>query len=70
MLVLRLQRHQVDDVDDADLQVRKRLAQQIDRGKRLQRRHVAGAGHHHVGLAHHRLVAGPLPDADARVAMR
>ena len=39
-------------------------AQQIDGGQRLQRRHVAAAGHHHVGLAA-LVVARPLPDADA-----
>ena len=68
MLRLRLQRHQIDDVDDADLQLRQMLAQQIDGRQRLQRRHVAGAGHHHVGLAA-AIVARPFPDADARGAM-
>ena len=40
------------------------LPQQLDRGQRLQRGHVAAAGHHHVRLAA-AVVAGPLPDADA-----
>ena len=44
------------------------LSQQIDRGQRLERRHVAGAGHHHVGLAA-AIVARPFPDADARGAV-
>ena len=39
--------------------------QQIDRGQRLERRNVAGAGHHHIRLDA-RVVAGPFPDADAR----
>ena len=65
VLALRLEPHQVDDVDDADLQLRQVLAQEVDRGQRLQRRHVAAAGHHDVGLAAP-VVAGPLPDADAR----
>ena len=40
------------------------LAQQLDRGERLERRHVAAAGHDDVGLAP-LIVARPLPDADA-----
>ena len=44
------------------------LAQQIDGGERFERRHVAAAGHHHVGLAA-LVVAGPFPDADARRAV-
>ena len=35
-----------------------------DGGKRFQRRHIAGAGHHHIRLAA-LVVAGPFPDADA-----
>ena len=63
MLARRLQLHQVDDVDDANLQVRGVLAEQIDGGQRLQRRHVAAARHDHIGLAA-AVVAGPLPDAE------
>ena len=51
MLAGRLQLHQVDDVDHADLQLRQVLAQQLDRRQHFQRRHVAGGGHDHVGLA-------------------
>ena len=40
---LRLQPHQVDDVDDAHLQLGQVLAEQVDRGQRLERRDVAGA---------------------------
>ena len=68
MLALRLQRHQVDDVDDADLQLGRVPAQQVDRGQGLERRHVAAAGHHDVGLRA-LVVAGPLPDAEARRAV-
>ena len=50
------------------LQVGEVLPQQVDRRQRLERRHVAGAGHHHVGLAA-LVVARPLPDADARGAV-
>ena len=63
MLASRLQLHQVHDVDDADLQLRRVAAEQVDGGERLQRRHVAAAGHHHVGLTA-AVVAGPLPDPE------
>ena len=63
-----LQLHQVDDVDDADLELGQVLAQDGHGRQRLQRRHVAGAGHHHVRLAPASLL-GPLPDADARGAV-
>ena len=64
----RLELHQVHDVDHADLQLRQVLAKQLDRRQRFQRRHVAAAGHDHVGLAP-LVVAGPLPDAEARRAV-
>ena len=64
MLARRLQRHQVDDVDDADLQRRQPLAQQTHGRQRFERRHVAGARHHDVGRAV-LVVARPRPDADA-----
>ena len=64
----RLQLHQVHDVDDADLQLRRVLTQQFDRGQRLQRGHVATARHHHVRLTV-AVVAGPFPDAEAGRAM-
>ena len=40
----------------------------MHRGQRLQRRHVAGAGHDDIGLTA-TVVAGPLPDADPRGAV-
>ena len=68
MLARRLQLHQIDDVDDAHLQLGHVPAQQVDRGQRLQRRHVAAAGHHHVGLAAP-VVARPLPDPEPGLAV-
>src|SRR6202521_3904616 len=41
---------------------------QIDRSQGFERRHVAGAGHHHIGLRA-AVVAGPFPDADPSIAM-
>ena len=68
VLGLRLQLHQIDDVDHPDFQVGQMLAQDGDGSERLQRGHVATAGHDHVGLDA-LVVAGPLPDADALGAM-
>ena len=68
MLARRLQRHQIDDVDHADLQFGRMLAQEVDRGQRLERRHVAAAGHDDVRLAA-AVVARPFPDAEARGAV-
>ena len=66
--VHRLQLHQIDDVDHADFQLGQMFTQDRNGGQRLQRRHVAGAGHDHVrlGVA---VAAGPFPDADALGAM-
>ena len=64
VLALRLQRHQIHDIDDADLQFREVLAQDLHRRQRLQRRHVTAAGHDHIGIAAF-VVAGPLPDAES-----
>ena len=41
MFALRLQRHQVDDIDEANLQIRNALPEQDDCGQRLNRGHVA-----------------------------
>ena len=64
VFALRLQLHQVHDVDHAHLQLRQVLADQLHRSQRLQRRNVAAARHDHVGLAA-LVVARPLPDAEA-----
>ena len=68
MLALRLQPHQVDHVDHPDFQFGQMLAHDGDGGQRLQRGHVAAAGHDHVGRDV-LVVAGPRPDADALGAM-
>ena len=64
MLFARLQRHQIDHVDDAYAHVGHVFPQQLHRRQRFECGHVAGARHHHVGLDA-RVVARPLPDADA-----
>jgi len=64
VLGLRLQLHEVDDVDHPYFQVRQMLAHNGDGGKRLQRGHVATTGHDHVGR-NILVIAGPRPDADA-----
>src|SRR5208283_1122655 len=64
VLALRLQLHEVHDIDHPDLQAGQMLAHNGDGGQRLQGGHVATAGHNHVGC-NALIVAGPLPDADA-----
>ena len=49
--LLGLQAHEVDDVDDPHLQVGQALAEDRRRGERLERRDVAAAAEHDVGLA-------------------
>jgi hypothetical protein len=61
---LRLQLHEVDDVDHLDFQVGQMLAHYGDGGERLQRGHVATAGHDHVGC-NVLVVTGLRPNADA-----
>ena len=61
---LRLQPHEVNDVHHPDFQIGQMLAHDGDGGERLQRGHVAAAGHDHVGRRA-LVVAGPRPDADA-----
>ena len=63
-----LEAHQVDDVDDAHLQLGQPLAQDRRRGERLERRHVAAARHHDVGLLAV-VVRRPVPDADSAGAV-
>src|SRR5215207_859017 len=62
------ERHQVNDVDHADLEVRGVLAQPVGGGHGLQGRDVAGATQHDVRLAAP-VVAGPLPRAGSRGGM-
>ena len=64
VLAVGLEAHQVDDVHDADLELGEVLAQQLRGGERLERRHVAGAREHDVGLAAPSLLAHsqiPIP---------
>ena len=68
VLGLRLQPHQIDDVDDADFQVGEVLAHDEDSRQRLQRGYIAATDHDHVGLGT-LVVRGPLPDADACCAV-
>ena len=70
VLGLRLQPHQVDHVDHPDPQVGQVLAEHAGGGEHLQRRHVAGAGQHHVGLGAVAVAAGPLPDPGAPGAVQ
>ena len=68
VLLLALETHQVNDVDNADAQFGERAAQDGDGGQSLKRRRVAAAGHDDVRLL--TLVGGcPLPDADALSAV-
>src|SRR5262245_41196688 len=64
VLSLRLQFHQIDDVDNADLQLRDMLTEQIYGGQSLQRRHVPTTGHDDIRIPS-LVVAGPFPDSDA-----
>src|SRR5581483_5542809 len=69
MLGWRLDGHQVNDVDDANLEIWKMLSQKIDCRQGLKRGNIAGASHHYVGF---RVVvgAGPTPDSDSIRAVR
>ena len=67
VLRVRLQAHQVDDVDHPHSQVGQFTPQDIGGSQCLQRRNVAGAGQHHVGLAGRG--ARPLPDPQSAGAM-
>src|SRR5215207_661692 len=59
------ERHQVYDVDDADLELWSVLAQPVRRSDGLQGRDVAGAGQHDVGLIAFGYIARPLPNGGA-----
>ncbi len=51
------------------LKLGQRLSQQIDRGQGFERRHVAGASHHNVGLKAFGFGTGPRPYSNAGVAV-
>src|SRR6266436_2939295 len=63
-----LNRHQVNYIDDSDLDIRKMLAQQVDGRKRLKCRDISGTGHHDIRVAS-LVVRSPLPNSDAIRAM-
>ena len=64
-----LQLEEVNDVDEADLQVGELFTQQRGRRQRFLRGNVARACHHYIGFAS-LIVARPVPDADALRAVR
>lgn len=61
MLRVGLQLHQVHDVDDAHLEIRRMAAEEVDGRERLKGRHIPAARHHDVRLAA-AVVARPFPD--------
>ena len=50
MFGLRFQAHEVDNIDDAQLEMRQMRAQQVGGSEHLQRGDVPGAGEHDVGV--------------------
>src|SRR5271166_4525487 len=68
MLRAGLESHQIDDVDDPNLQIGQMFAQDGNGGQNLERRRVAAAGHHDIRFRV-LVVARPLPDADSLGAM-
>src|SRR5258705_9275799 len=68
VLALRLKSHQIHSVDDANLQIGKALAQDVDSGKGLERRNVSGTGHYDIGFSS-LIRAGPVPDTNSLCTM-
>src|ERR1051326_8162181 len=68
MFAARLESHNIDDVDDTHLQVRKALSQHLDRGECFERWNITGASHDNVWFIAV-IVAGPGPDAESGGAM-
>jgi len=60
----RHETEQIDDVDEADLQIGKVFLQDRNRSERLHRRDVARTSHDHIGLLAV-VRRSPIPDADA-----
>src|SRR5262249_17050881 len=63
-----LKLHEIDDIDDSDLQIGRMLSKKVDGGEGLRGRHVTAAGHDDVRLAAP-IVAGPLPDTESSFAV-
>jgi hypothetical protein len=68
MFCLGLQGHQIDNIDNTNLEVRDALANEIDSSESLKRRHVAGASHHYIRLTA-AIIACPLPYPNSLRAM-
>ena len=51
MLARRLELHQIDDVDHANLQFRQVTTEEVDRRQRLEGRYVPAASQYDVGIA-------------------
>jgi hypothetical protein len=64
LLALRLQLHQIVDIDHPDLQIGQMLAKDGNGRQDLQRRRVSSTGQYHDRLGA-LIVAGPLPDANS-----
>ena len=58
MFALRLQCHQVHNIDNTNLEIGEMLSQKINSGQCFERRDIPRASHHHVGLGA-LIVAGP-----------
>ena len=69
VLALRLELHEIDDVDRPDLQVREMAPQQLDRPPGFRASAVPAARHDDIRLAA-LIVARPRPDAKAGGAVR
>src|SRR5438132_13669823 len=63
MLFHRLKLHQIDDVNDSNLEVRNVLPKQMHGRQRLQGRAIAAAYHHDLRLRS-LIIARPFPDSD------
>src|SRR5579863_1324810 len=63
MLASRLERHQIDDINNPDLQIRKFMPEHFHRRQGLKGGHIARAGHDHVWISS-RVIAGPFPDPE------
>src|SRR5262245_58786294 len=61
MLALRLQFHEIHDVDNTHLQVGRVSAKEVDSCQSLQCWDIAAASHHDIGLLA-TIIAGPFPD--------
>ena len=67
---LREETHDVDDVHEADLDLREMLPDQVRGGKRFQGRHVAGTREHNIGFFVLCLGGCPVPHADTASTVR